>query len=176
MIEIIEQAFDPAPFYEDFIENYEFVRKMQGNSDDDSEIRTWGKPLLFAPHGIKPKENIEEGWKPLWEIIKPQIEAFTGHVKDPEIAYINLFQHGDNSQIHRDWADYTAICYMNPNWNYNLGGETMFYDGDKPKCTCVLPIGGNVVIFDGQIDHKAGFVSSYAQEGRMGLTYMFNKV
>jgi len=175
MIEIIQEAFDPRPFYEDFIDNYGFVRKMQSDDTDDNEIRTWGLPLLFAPHGIEPKENIEEGWKPLWEIIKPQIQALTGHIKDPEVAYINLFQHGDNSKVHRDWADYTAICYMNPCWNANLGGETMFYK-DSECIKCVLPIGGNVVVFNGDIDHKAGFVSSLAQEGRMGLTYMFNKV
>ncbi len=175
MIEIIKGAFNPRPFYEEFLDNFEFVRKMQSNSDDEHEVYTWGKPLLYRPHGIEPRENIESAWRPIWDIIKPQIQALTGHVKDPEIAYINLFQHGDNTQIHRDWADYTAICYMNPEWNLNLGGETMFYDGEE-CIKCVLPIGGNVVVFNGDIDHRAGFVSSYARESRMGLTYMFNKV
>ena len=172
-IRIENNAFDCVPFYKQFLE-YEYVKKMQSVDDDNTEVQTWGKPLWFPDEHI----DVRLGWKPIWDIIRPQIieklECTTINLF-PEVAYINLFQHGDNSCIHTDRADYTVICYLNPDWNWNWGGETFFYDEDE-VIHCQLPKGGSMVIFDGRIKHRAGLVSSNAPYPRMGLTYMFNEV
>jgi len=180
-VHTIDNAFDCVPFYEQFLE-YEYVKKMQSIDNAPWEKQTWGKPLFYPDENI----DVREGWKPIWDIISPQIEEKIGEIElslrpcgnmkaYPEIAYINLFDHGDNSFIHTDREGYTAICYMNPNWNYNWGGETFFYKDDE-VIHCQLPKGGSLVFFRGQIPHRAGLVSSNAPFPRMGLTYMFNKV
>jgi len=172
-IRSVNNAFDCDSFYKEFLE-YEYVKKMQSVDVNNTEVRTWGKPLLFPNEDI----DIRNGWKPIWDIIRPQIiTQLEVSAIDllPSIAYINLFQHGDNSLIHTDRHDYTAICYLNPNWDWNWGGETFFYDKDE-VIHCQLPKGGSMVVFDGQIGHRAGLVGSNAPYPRMGLTYMFNEV
>lgn len=171
MIYLLEHAFDCVPHYKKFMD-YSFVKKMQSVDSDENEKQTWGKPLLFPNEGI----DVLDSWQPIWNIIKPKIEdRLATKINDPEIAYINLFDHGDNSCIHTDREGYTAICYMNPYWNWNWGGETMFYEGDEVM-HCQLPKGGDVVFFNGHHPHRAGLVSSNAQFPRMGLTYMFNEL
>ena len=172
MIYTIDNAFDCVPFYRAYVE-YTYVKKMQSVDEDNAEVQTWGKPLLFPNEDI----NHISSWNGIWNIIRPQIIDKIG--KDiapaPEIAYINLFQHGDNSFIHTDREDWTVICYLNEHWNYNWGGETFFYKDDE-VIHCQLPKGGSLVIFEGKIEHRAGLVSSNAPFPRMGLTYMFNEV
>ena len=170
LLHIIESAFRCDEHYNKFLD-YEYVKKMRSRDNDDEEIETWGKPLLFPNHNI----DVPDSYQPIWKTIKPKIEEVVGKITEPEIAYINLFQHGDNSQIHTDREGCTCICYMNPHWNWNWGGETFFYENDE-VVHCQLPKGGDVVLFDGQIPHKAGLVSSLAPFPRMGLTYMFNMI
>ena len=174
MIHLIEQAFNCSRYYDKFVD-YEYVKHMRSLDNDPDEIETWGKPLLFEMKSRNESIDVQGSYQPIWKVIKPLIEEKVGKVTEPDIAYINLFQHGDNSRIHTDREGYTCICYMNPEWNWNWGGETLFYDGDE-VLHCQLPRGGDVIFFNGEIPHKAGLVSSHAPFPRMGLTYMFNEV
>jgi hypothetical protein len=73
-------------------------------------------------------------------------------------AYINVLRAGDSPGIHCD-APYfepqnkTVILYLNPEWNPEWGGETIFFDDDLDAKFLVQPRPGRVVMFDGRIPH-----------------------
>ena len=73
-------------------------------------------------------------------------------------AYINVLRAHDCPGIHCD-APYfvddnqTVIVYLNPGWDANWGGETIFFDDDLDARKLVQPRPGRVVMFDGRIPH-----------------------
>ena len=75
-------------------------------------------------------------------------------------SYINVLREGNDPGIHVD-APYfcpdnkTVIVYLNPNWDPQWGGETIFYDHNLDAKYIVAPKPGRVVIFDGRIPHVA---------------------
>ncbi len=74
-------------------------------------------------------------------------------------AYINVLKAGDTPGVHVDapyWVEdnKTVILYLNPEWNPNFGGETVFYDHRLEAQRIVSPIPGRIVIFDGRVPHS----------------------
>lgn len=73
-------------------------------------------------------------------------------------AYINVLREGNSPGIHCD-APYfvpdndTVIVYLNPHWDPEWGGETVFFDDDLDAKHIVQPRPGRVCIFDGRIPH-----------------------
>tara|TARA_A100000164_G_C21727797_1_gene686060 strand:- start:125 stop:733 length:609 start_codon:yes stop_codon:yes gene_type:complete len=71
-------------------------------------------------------------------------------------GYVNLGIHGDVSHMHTDGKYYdakTVLYYANQHWEYNWGGNTVFYDNDGNAKTNVEVKPGRIVIFDGSIMH-----------------------
>lgn len=72
-------------------------------------------------------------------------------------VYTNSRQFGDVSFVHRDSNDsgaVTALVYPNPEWNPELGGETVFYDERGTVVESCEPMPGRIVIFNGSVWHK----------------------
>ena len=72
-------------------------------------------------------------------------------------AYVNLGIHSDINQMHVDGKYYsckTLLYYANRHWEYNWGGNTIFYDKDGNIKTNVEIRPGRIVIFDGNIPHN----------------------
>ena len=71
-------------------------------------------------------------------------------------GYVNLGIHGDVNHMHMDGKYYdckTLLYYANRNWEYNWGGNTVFYDDEGNAKTNVDIKPGRIVIFDGNIPH-----------------------
>ena len=73
-------------------------------------------------------------------------------------SYINVLREGNDPGIHVD-APYfvedqqTVLVYMNPQWDPQWGGETIFFNHDLDAVRLVQPRPGRVVMFDGRIPH-----------------------
>lgn len=73
-------------------------------------------------------------------------------------VYTNMLRFMDKPKAHFDNVDSrnrTVMFYMNDEWDYNWGGETVFYNFKKEIIKSVLPKPGRVVSFDGRIPHAA---------------------
>ena len=70
-------------------------------------------------------------------------------------GYVNLGIHGDVNQMHIDhrYDCKTLLYYANRHWEYNWGGNTIFYDNDGNAKTNIEIKPGRIVIFDGGIPH-----------------------
>ena len=72
-------------------------------------------------------------------------------------AYINMCHYGDMAYPHRDCSvnknDITVLYYVNKEWDYSWGGETLFYENKETKLG-ILPRPGRVLIFRGGQEHK----------------------
>lgn len=90
-------------------------------------------------------------------------------------SYSNRHTFGTEGYIHTDTprpSDYTCIVYMDPEWNADWGGETLFYNKDKTSIiSAVIPKFGRVVSFSGVIPHKASALSRVCS--RVRTTLMF---
>ena len=105
----------------------------------------------------------------IWTVISAKID----HKLEVQQQYINAFNHGDNTWGHTDWYDYTVIFYPNPEWDSQvMGGETLFFNDDYDYIRCAVACKpGNVVIFKGDIPHKAGLVSRETNLARLSVVY-----
>ena len=72
---------------------------------------------------------------------------------------VNHIRRTDVTIIHEDCdkdgdVEYTNLIYLNPNWNPDNHGETIFLQEDD-FLTAITPKFGRYVIFDGRIGHSA---------------------
>jgi SM-20-related protein len=78
-------------------------------------------------------------------------------------CYANRHTFGTEGYIHTDTKrleDFTVVIYMDEHWEADYGGETVFYDKDKTIIVnAVLPKYGRVVIFPGNMPHRASPLS-----------------
>lgn len=98
-------------------------------------------------------------------------------------AYINGYTYGTDGYAHRDeyetWAlakehlgpTETVLVYLNPQWDMDWAGETVFYGEDGEIHYSVLPRYGRTVVFDSTMLHAARPVSRACPENRMVLVF-----
>lgn len=71
----------------------------------------------------------------------------------------NKSSFGTSDLVHVDSTDnnnYTILTYVNPEWNIDWGGETLFYDPNLQEIAkSIIPKPGRVVIFDSTLPHSA---------------------
>lgn len=108
---------------------------------------------------------------PYWEAVKLMSHYLT-NTSDwhPYDMSCNLIHHAHHSRIHKDCSfdehEYTAVLYLNPDWNADLYGETIFLDQRHPEheeledssfdfIAGVVPKYGRIVIFRNLILHSA---------------------
>ena len=91
-------------------------------------------------------------------------------------SYINMSNYGDVEFPHYDCApekdDITVLYYVNKEWNYKYGGETMFYSG-KDTRLAILPTPGRFVIFSGNIEHMGSIATRICKEPRLSLALKY---
>jgi SM-20-related protein len=93
-------------------------------------------------------------------------------------CYANGMPPGAEGGVHLD-SDvpdhFTAIYYPHPQWNADLGGETLFFNPTRDEIlAAVYPKPNRLVIFSGTIPHVARPISNRANE--MRITLMFKTV
>jgi Rps23 Pro-64 3,4-dihydroxylase Tpa1-like proline 4-hydroxylase len=84
--------------------------------------------------------------------------------------------YGDVAYPHRDCAierdDITVLYYVNKDWHYKYGGETIFYEKKDSKLA-LLPKPGRFVIFPGSIEHMGSVCSRICKETRITLALKY---
>lgn len=72
-------------------------------------------------------------------------------------CYCNIAMHGDMLYPHTDCQpnakEMTALWFIQEEWNYEWGGETLFYNKNNEAEIVVTPKPGRLAIFDGAINH-----------------------
>ncbi|MCW3464500.1 2OG-Fe(II) oxygenase [Chitinophaga nivalis] len=168
-IYIIDDVFTPDEidaFY-DFVVSLPVRRAEKDTSYDEFPIYT----TEFDPAKFETDSFIGQKAR----------EIFFDLINEPETytlwrSYTNLSNYGDVAYPHRDCAidrnDMTVLYYVNKDWHYKYGGETIFYD-EKDSRVSVLPKPGRFVIFPGSIEHKGSVSSRICKETRITLALKY---
>ena len=98
---------------------------------------------------------------------------------DPYRWYCNKIKNNETPQSHYDSkyeTDTTILYYVNKNYNYEWGGETVFYDEDKELIKAVMPKPGRISVFPANVLHSARPFALYVMEPRytIAFKYMFS--
>ena len=91
-------------------------------------------------------------------------------------SYINMSHYGDLEYPHRDCHpngnDITILYYVNITWDYQWGGETMFYENGDTRLA-VLPTPGRFLIFPGSIEHIGTIPTRACNKSRFSLALKY---
>src|SRR5206468_3047931 len=92
----------------------------------------------------------------IWADLVARLPA--GH--QPTRVYANAHTYGIDGQFHRDCppgaGEVTSLIYLNPVWKAAWGGATLFEaQGDASPPTYVQPAPGRLVVFPGDLSHRA---------------------
>ena len=168
-IYIIDQVFsrDEIEAFYEYASDLPFKKKEKSTSYDEFPIfSTDFVPEKFENEtfvGIKARELVNEFIEDA-----NQLKLFR--------AYINLSNYGDVEYPHfdcpSDRKDVTVLYYVNKDWHYKYGGETMFY-ANKDSRIAVLPTPGRFVIFPGNIEHLGSIATRVCREPRMSLALKY---
>ncbi len=168
---IIDDYFENR-IIEDF---YEFAKDLSYSRSEKSTASDEYPKYVVNFHEGKFLETTDIG-KGLLELFKKYREDHASY--KPFRAYINLSNYGDVEWPHRDCSvkkdDITILYYINKEWDYKYGGETLFYLQREPKFA-VLPKPGRIVIFDGNIEHIGGLPNRTCKLSRYSLALKFKK-
>ena len=97
--------------------------------------------------------------QPIQRLTMDALAAFDPHRAHyaPYRAYTNVASYGDVLFTHRDCLpgqrDLTALWYVCAEWDFEWGGETVFFDEAGEIACSVRPKPGRLVLFDGDILH-----------------------
>lgn len=131
---------------------------------EDEPFRHWA---INDADFLKNDDFVNKMWSKVNDQLKHQ-----GYNLERKKTLLNRYDFGDSSWAHTDTHDYTIILYLNPFWNVNWGGETLFFAESKDKILyAVYPKGGTFVLFSGKILHKPNSPSREAIIPRIGLTF-----
>ncbi|WP_394212637.1 2OG-Fe(II) oxygenase [Enterovibrio calviensis] len=85
---------------------------------------------------------------------------------------------GDMSFIHSDSTnsgDISILYYANSKWDPEWGGETIFYTERKDAALVVSVKPGRLIVFNGNVLHRAGTPTKLCPEVRITLSMRFEK-
>ena len=94
--------------------------------------------------------------------------VFEGHSGVSVRSYVNLFLPNERPFFHPDGNVITCLFYFTPEYDIDEGGETQFYVDSQ--LLGVLPKPGRLVVFDGNIQHRA---TSYRTKPRITVAIKF---
>jgi SM-20-related protein len=102
-------------------------------------------------------------------------QMFPGEVLRDQRAYVNSSVYGDVYYTHRDCSAHrdhvTVLYYVDPDWQMDWGGETIFYDDDYESQLVVTPRAGRMVISRGAILHRGTVPTRACHEERHTIAY-----
>ncbi len=154
----------------DMLDKGEFTRSEWAR-DDTKSVRHWALNL-----------SVEMATRlPVYEQTLRAIEDF-----DPSSAYriyrsyCNHSSYGDMLFTHTDSRPgekgLTALWYIAPIWDFEWGGETLFFNSSNDAEAVVSPKPGRLVIFDGSIVHAGRPPTRICHAPRYTLAYKFDHV
>lgn len=89
-------------------------------------------------------------------------------------VYANFNLHGDFQFAHEDGEGWTALAFINSQWDEDWGGEFLLYpQGDSSFAYSIAPSPGRMVIFDGMLRHRGGVPSKLCYDPRISLAIKF---
>ena len=95
-------------------------------------------------------------------------------------TYCNVALHGDMLYPHTDCMpdakEMTALWFIQDEWNYEWGGETIFYNKDNDAEVVVTPKPGRLAIFDGAINHAGNAPHKVCTKPRYTFALKYEKV
>ena len=102
-------------------------------------------------------------------------EVFRGRSLRLVRAHYNLLLYGDVQFPHVDGppGSVTLVLFANRVWRSTWMGETIFYENPEEPTIAVLPRPGRVVIFEGDILHRAGVPQRECFEPRLSFSMKF---
>ena len=95
-------------------------------------------------------DNEEKLFKDFFQLLQLKCDI---DISSIQRAYVNMFLPSDRPYFHTDDNVNTCLFYINPLVNLDEGGETQFLI--KNELVSVLPVPGRMIIFDGNILHRA---------------------
>ena len=125
----------------------------------------------IATNGIDIGNQLPDVLKDLWQYISATHFPNSTLIR----CYANSHTFGIEGYPHKDSSraeDQTAILYLNKTWLREWGGETMIYNGNT-VLHAELPKYNNLLVFPGNLYHKAGAVSRISPELRITLMFKF---
>lgn len=141
-------------------------------SDSDRADTSYVKHLKheFSPSHWQP--NCPSGFmaQRARELLQEQMVEFG----DIYRVYANFNLHGDFQFAHEDGEGWTALYFVNSNWEEDWGGELLIYPNpDSGVAYAIEPRPGRMVIFDGMIRHRGGVPSKLCFDARISLAIKF---
>jgi 2OG-Fe(II) oxygenase superfamily len=136
--------------------NHEFLNTPRVNQQNEEQV-------LLGNEKLKPISD-------LW--LKLKSNYLKGH--SLVRCYANAHTFGVEGYIHSDSkkpGNYTTIVYLNPVWDPDWAGETVFITDSGDIAYAVLPKPGRITIFDGRIQHAARGVSRSCPAMRATLMF-----
>lgn len=108
-------------------------------------------------HGL---ENELMADSPLWQYLERYLTKFFGPGYLPYNCSVNHTRQGDSPMEHQDTYDASAqdvslLLYLNPRWNLNFAGETVYFDEKGEIEFSVLPKFLRLAIHEGYIRHAS---------------------
>lgn len=95
-------------------------------------------------------------------------------------SYCNVASHGDMLYPHTDCMpdakELTALWFIQDKWNYEWGGETIFYNKDDDAEVVVSPKPGRLAIFDGAINHAGNAPHKVCTKPRYTFALKYERV
>lgn len=89
-------------------------------------------------------------------------------------VYGNSVLYGDHQHAHTDNdTGVTALYFANCQWEENWHGETIFYDRDGEAHYAVGPRPGRLVVFPGDVLHRAGVPAKTCLQPRLTVAFKF---
>jgi hypothetical protein len=119
--------------------------------------------VLFEDPDLQPLRSI-------WQRLKQEVCPDHHLVR----CYANAHTFGVEGFVHTDSrlpGNYTAIIYVNPAWQPEWAGETVFLNDEGDICKAVLPKPGRLVFFDGRVRHAARALSRVCPALRVTLMF-----
>jgi len=91
-------------------------------------------------------------------------------------VFCNASSFGDMSFIHHDSTKSNRIStlyYANDTWEPEWGGETVFFDNTRDASIAVGVRPGRLIVFSGQLLHRAGIPTRICPEVRLTMSIRF---
>lgn len=110
-------------------------------------------------------------------LIKRMIDTYAEYIDSSILqrTYCNKILNTDTPQSHTDSkyeVDMTVLYYVNKDYNFEWGGETLFYDNEDANLA-VTPKPGRVAIFPGNILHSARPFLMHVTEPRYTIAFKY---
>ena len=168
-IYIIDDVFsgDEIEAFYEYVKELPFTRNEKSTSYDEFPIFCTD----FRPDQFEKETYVGQKAREL-------LQQFIAKASEYKLfrSYINLSNYGDVEYPHYDCPvdanDITILYYVNKEWHYKYGGETVFYS-NKDSRIAVLPTPGRFVIFPGNIEHLGSIATRICKLSRYSLALKY---